>query len=311
MDKPIVSGWAVWGIFLAGALVSAVQLRNSWMYAGIFLIGLIGASIHLYFLYQQKRILDFLVAEKKNSKKEVYWNEEESDKLNLMKKRVELYTLQNQINPHFLYNTLDCIRSRALLDGQQEIASMTEILSKFFRYCISRSGTLVKIREEMNHIQDYYYIQKYRFEDRFDMNVIVENEEIYEYYIPRLTLQPLVENAMVHGIEKVNRKGHLEIRLGMTEEKIVIVVSDNGNGMNLQQLNRLNERMEHLYYEGGKSKKHNSIAITNVNARIRLTFGPEYGIHYRSLENQGTDAVVWIPKINDFTRNKYEDELEK
>lgn len=313
MDKPIISGWAVLGALLAGEIVCIIHLRSSWVCALVLALGLIGQGIHLYFLYQQKRMVEYLIMEKKKKagKAAVYWDEDEADKLNLMKKRVELHTLQNQINPHFLYNTLDCIRSRALLDGQREIASMTEILSKFFRYCISRSGSLVKIREEMNHIQDYYYIQKYRFEDRFDMSVQVESEEIYDYYIPRLTLQPLVENAMVHGIEKVNRKGHLELRLFMTDEKIVIVVSDNGNGMDMQQLDKLNDRMNKMYYEGGKTKKHNSIAVTNVNARIKLTFGPEFGIHYRSLQNEGTDAIVCIPKINDFTRNKYEDELEK
>lgn len=273
--------------------------------AGLVLQGFLLAEIK-----KQQNIQKFLLMEskKKNSQK-LAWDEEEQEKLRLIRKRVEYNALQNQIDPHFLYNTLDSIRSRALLDENTEIASMTEILSKFFRYCISNSESLVQIREELNHIRDYYYIQKYRFEDRFDMEIETESEEIYDYYIPKMTIQPLVENAMIHGLEKVSRKGHLLLRLNLTQKKVVITVSDNGAGMSLGQLQKLNQRMSAALYSGSKKGRHNSIAVANVNARIKITFGEEYGIHYRSLENEGTDAIVTIPKIDDFMRNKYENEL--
>lgn len=265
-----------------------------------------------YKCWKKDRMLNYVIQEKKNKagKRVALWDEEENEKLQLVKKRVELYTLQSQINPHFLYNTLDCIRSKALLDGQKEIASMTEILSKFFRYCISNDESLVKIREELNHINDYYYIQKYRFEDRFDMEVFIEDEEVLDYYIPKMTLQPLVENAMIHGLEKVNRKGHLELRVNVAGNKIIIKVSDDGVGMSVEQLDKLNERMNQMLFSGSKKGTHNSIAITNVNTRIKITFGEEYGIHYRSMENLGTDAIVRIPKIDDFSRIKYEREVD-
>lgn len=312
MNKTWMMAWIELIILMLCELACIVQFQKYWILGLILLVGVILQGVHIFLLREQKKMLDFLILEKKRKtgKNAIFWNEGETEKLEIAKKRVELFTLQSQINPHFLYNTLDSIRGKALLDGQKEIASMTEVLSKFFRYCISRSESLVKIKEELNHINDYYYIQKYRFEDRFDMEIEVESEEIYDYYIPKMTLQPLVENAMIHGLEKVNRKGMLLLRLIMTEQTIVITVSDDGVGMSPEKLEKLNQRMNQmLFVSSGKGGKHNSIAVTNVNARIKITFGEEYGIHYRSLENQGTDAIVRIPKIDDFSRNKYEDEL--
>lgn len=267
----------------------------------------------LVLICRQDHIMKFLIAENKKKNagkaKNIYWEEEENRKLEVMKRRVELYTLQSQINPHFLYNTLDSIRGRALLDGNREIASMTEVLSRFFRYCISSDESLVKLREEISHIRDYYYIQKYRFEDRFDMEIETEGEEVYEYYVPRMTLQPLVENAMVHGLEKVNRKGFLKIRCIATEKKVVLTVSDNGVGMDVEQLDKLNRRMDEMLLAGKKRKNHSGIAVSNVNARIKMTFGDEYGIRYRSMENVGTDAEVLLPVVDDFVRVRYENQV--
>ena len=282
--------------------------------AKLFFLTVFGIQCALLFLVcKQKNIMRFLIAEskKKNAEKEknVYWKEEEREKLEVMKKRVELYTLQSQINPHFLYNTLDSIRGRALLDGNREIASMTEVLSRFFRYCISCDESLVMFREEISHIRDYYYIQKYRFEDRFDMEIDIESDEVYEYYLPRMTLQPLVENAMIHGLEKVNRKGLLKIRCIVTEKKVVLTVSDNGAGMDIEQLDKLNRQMDRMVLTGKKRNNHSGIAVSNVNARIKMTFGEEYGIRYRSMENVGTDVEVLMPIVDDFTRVRYEEQI--
>ncbi len=312
MKMVVVLSWIeillIGGGILCGFLIPA-SFVPVFFFGGAFLL----AVFLLILLYHQKNIMKFLIMEnkKKNTGKpqSVYWEEDESRKLEVMKKRVELYTLQSQINPHFLYNTLDSIRGRALLDGNREIASMTEVLSRFFRYCISYEESLVKIREEISHIRDYYYIQKYRFEDRFDMEIEVESQEIYEYYVPRMTLQPLVENAMIHGLEKVNRKGLLKIRCIATEKKVVLTVSDNGVGMDAEELTRLNRQMEGMLLSGKKRGGHSGIAVSNVNARIKLTFGEEYGIRYRSMENAGTDVEVLIPVVDDFVRVRYEDRI--
>lgn len=278
----------------------------------IIVLLLLACALLGYRLARQKRMLRFLAAREKHdsSQKPVVWEEHEEKNLELIKKRVNLFTLQSQINPHFLYNTLDSIRSKALLDGQKEIADMTQVLSKFFRYCISSNESLVRIGEELQHVKDYFYIQKYRFEDRVDMDVSLESEEILTYYIPKMSLQPLVENAIVHGLEKVSRKGLIQVKLVQTEERILITVSDDGIGMSPEQLDTMNERMKSMYISGSRRNGHNSIAVNNINARIKLTFGDAYGIFYRSMEGEGTDAVLTIPKVDDFERVHYENKLE-
>ncbi|MCM1123489.1 MAG: histidine kinase [Eubacterium sp.] len=313
MKRFLAAVWITIILYIVSFLM-VFCVGKAWLTGVLWLLDSLCLIYLLITSYRQKRIMEFMFQEKKKREgRDVAWNEEEAQKLEIMKKRVELYTLQSQINPHFLYNTLDSIRSKALLDGNREIASMTEVLSKFFRYCISHEEGLVQIREEINHILDYYYIQKYRFEDRFDMEVEIENENIYDFYIPKMTLQPLVENAMIHGLEKVSRKGMLTVRMYATEKKVTIIISDNGVGMDIAQLDEMNRRMEQMLFAGSRKGKgsHNSIAVTNVNARIKITFGDEYGIRYRSMVGEGTDAVVSIPRIDDFTRIRYEEGLDK
>ena len=259
-------------------------------------------------LYHQFRIVRFL-KEHSQPKPNLAAAEKFADDDNneaRLRKQIELSSLQSQINPHFLYNTLDSIRSKALFEGQTEIADMTEILSNFFRYCIGDTEKLVKVKIELDHIRDYYFIQKFRFEDRFDMEIIMENDEINDLYIPKMTLQPLVENAMIHGIERINRKGLLQIRLYQTDHDLLISVSDNGAGMTHDQLCQMNEQMEHSLVASHENSKHTGIGVKNVNTRIMLMFGEQYGIHYQSVLNNGTNVIVRIPVINDFNRIKFE-----
>ncbi len=296
---------------------SIVILLNIFLkgYDGIITIILIQCLllqlIILMNILRKNKDLEFLIRESRPKKPEsLPWKKEDESQLRLIRERLELNALQSQINPHFLYNTLDSIRSKALLDGQEEVASMTEILSKFFRYCISNNEQLVKIREEMNHIMDYYYIQKYRFDERLEMEVVLEEESIYDLYIPKMTLQPIIENAMIHGLEKMPHKGIITIHLYKAGQRVVITIIDNGAGMSLEQLAKLNDRMSKPYVVASSEKsRHNGMALTNVNARIKLIFGEEYGIHYRSIEYGGTDAVINFPVIDEFERMKYNDVL--
>lgn len=256
--------------------------------------------------------MDYLMQGKKKRRGSdaVPWDEGEDEKLNLVKKRMEISYLQYQINPHFLYNTLDSIRSRALVDGQTEIAKMTEILSRFFRYCINSSDTLVTVQEELEHIRDYYYIQKYRFEEKLNLFIELEEEEINKLYLPKMTLQPVVENAIVHGLEKVEHNGEIRLWLYRTQRKLVIVVSDNGAGMNRDELIRLNEKMENMRFKADSKKGNRTgIALNNTNVRLKMIFGEESGIHYRSMPEEGTEAMVTLPAVDVFARVKYEQRI--
>ena len=212
--------------------------------------------------------------------------------------------MQSQINPHFLYNTLECIRGQALIDGNMEIAKMVEALSAFFRYSISRKGNLVTLRDELANIENYMLIQRYRFNNRFSMEVIIdeEDEEAYNFMIPRLIIQPIVENAIFHGLEEKLEGGKVTIEVIVTDQNLILTISDNGKGMDSKKLKELNARIQmdnvDLDEEEKRNHRNTGIALPNIHKRIRLLFGEEYGVNVYSTVGQGTDVEITIP-VND------------
>lgn len=217
----------------------------------------------------------------------------------VLNKQMEYSVLQSQINPHFLYNTLDSIRGEALMDGNDNIANMTEKLSKFFRYCISSKGDWVTIREEINNVLDYFFIQQYRFEDKFKLETAI-TENCYDYYIPKMTLQPIVENAIYHGLESKKDGGIVKISVIETENNLKINIQDNGVGIPEEQLINMNHKLENNEYFAkiDTLKKKTGIALYNVNYRIKLCYGKDYGILLRSTVTMGTDVTILVPKQN-------------
>lgn len=212
---------------------------------------------------------------------------------------IEYKLLQSQINPHFLYNTLDSIRSEALKHNENEIASMIEKLSRFFRYSISSTGNFVKISEELSHINDYYYIQKFRFEERLNMVIKIDSEELKECYIPKMTLQPLIENAITHGLEKKLSPGLIMIHIFGTKQKVYIQIEDNGVGIESELLKKINEKLISSDIKFDRISKNSGIALLNVNARLKMFFGKTYGIKVRSLVNVGTTMEIIVPRVSD------------
>ena len=214
-------------------------------------------------------------------------------------KQAELTALQSQINPHFLYNTLESVRGQALIDGNTEIAKMMEALSAFFRYSISRKGSLVTLRDELNNIQNYMMIQRYRFNNRFSLEIFIdeEDEEAYDYKIPKLIIQPVVENAIFHGLEERLEGGKVTIEVIVTEKNLIITVSDNGKGVDGRTLAELNERIHSGYTEqkNGRQLTNTGIGLPNIHKRIQLLFGEEYGLSIYSTLNQGADVEITIP----------------
>lgn len=210
-------------------------------------------------------------------------------------KQAELTALQSQINPHFLCNTLESIRGQALLDGNKEIAKMMEALASYFRYSISRRGNFVTLRDELNNIKNYMMIQRYRFNNRFSLEIIIDedDEKAYDYLIPRLILQPVVENAIYHGLEELPAGGKVIIEVTLTENILMLTVSDNGKGMDPKTLSELNARIQSANMDMGRNGT--GIALPNIHKRIQLLFGEEYGIHVYSTLNQGTDVEIILP----------------
>lgn len=289
-----MAGMAAW--FLKARLLMGLSL-----FGMLILMG-----ISLFLSIKSKKVMDFLVAQTRPKKPETASVEQQ-----LLQQKLTLMLFESQINPHFLYNTLDSIRGQALVNHQEEIASMTEKLSQFFRYCISSKGNIVKISEEIRNVQDYFCIQKYRFGDRIQMSIDIGDEDVLDYYIPKLTLQPIVENAISHGIEEHTGRGQVWIRLVKSDHKIYLHVIDNGGGMEMDALLKLRKRLEQEQIEVSRTqgRRHSGIAIQNVNARIRVCFGREYGLNYRSIKGEGTDVEIVLPLVDDFARVNFENRL--
>ena len=219
----------------------------------------------------------------------------------LNKRQAQYLALQNQINPHFLYNTLESIRSEALLAGLSSVADMTEALAKFFRYTISKVENLVTVEEELQNCETYYHIQQYRFAERLQLNIRCSEEdrvELYRCRLPKLTLQPILENSIIHGTELKVGVGHLTIYLQKTGTSLIIQVSDDGVGMDEKTLARLNSSLGKGALDAQmEGTRRTGVALVNVDNRIRLLFGEEYGLHVYSMPGMGTTVEIRLPII--------------
>ena len=221
--------------------------------------------------------------------------------MDLNKRQAQYLALQNQINPHFLYNTLESIRGEALIAGMDNIADMTEALAKFFRYTITKVENLVSVEEELDNCETYFLIQKYRFGSRLQLHILYEEESresIMNCKIPKLTLQPILENSIIHGTELKIGTGNLTIQFEQTDKRLIIRISDDGAGLDEQTLAKLNRQLG----RGGRAltdqeEKRGGIALVNVNNRIHLLFGEEYGMHIYSIKGKGTDVEVTLPVV--------------
>ena len=216
---------------------------------------------------------------------------EKETSANVMKKQAEINALQSQINPHFLYNTLETIRGQAICCGAGEIAETTKALADIFRFNISKKGSMIFLYEEMDNIDAYMKIQKIRFSDRFSLKKELE-PEMLQLQIPKLLIQPLVENALKHGLELKRGEGHIRIYGQRTEETLFITVADDGIGMTLSELKQLNERIRRGSLASGPEGRNNNIGLVNINERIKMIYGPKYGITIRSVRNVGTKVTV-------------------
>lgn len=204
-------------------------------------------------------------------------------------RKAEFELLQSQINPHFLYNTLDAIVWLAESGEKEKVVSTVSSLSNFFRASLNQGKDIVTVKEDIGHVRSYLEIQKIRYQDILDYEIDIP-EEINMYLIPKITIQPLVENALYHGIKNKRGKGTIKITGEKHDEYITISISDNGLGITDERLavvmNNINNRSE--------SEK-TTFGLYNVNERIRLDFGEEYGIKIDSEYGQGTTVSVKLP----------------
>ncbi|WP_246941787.1 cache domain-containing sensor histidine kinase [Bacillus pinisoli] len=211
----------------------------------------------------------------------------------LEKQKVEIQALQSQINPHFLYNTLETMGAYGMINGIDEISEMADSLATMFRYSV-RNLELVTIGDEIEHIKNYLVIHEYRNKKSINLDLEIE-PTFYEVPMVKLSLQPLVENAIEHGMKRSMKELSIKIRTRISGSSLKVCVIDNGKGMTNE---RVHEIMEHLKQNRMKESKlgsHLGIGIANVNRRIQLLFGDEYGVTISSQEDIGTTVTITIP----------------
>ena len=195
-----------------------------------------------------------------------------------------IQNLQNQMNPHFLYNILENIRSESLLNGLESVANMAELLGDFYRYTISQEDNFVSLKEELDNAEVYFQIQRFRFSKKLELEVKVQ-EDLQSLKVPRILLQPIVE-------------------ISRSNQHVYIRVSDNGIGIGEKKLRQLNEDLRNIRRgfqggvvgKGGLDKAGMGVSLLNIQERIHLLYGREYGVYLQSLESAGTDVCIVLPR---------------
>lgn len=204
----------------------------------------------------------------------------------LLIKDTEFKALQAQINPHFLYNTLETINWQAKINGQKDISSMVESLGYLMRNAMKMKNDVVPLEEELSIVSHYIRIQKYRFGDRLVFREVI-SPETKKCYIPKFMIQPLVENAVHHALERMMETCEISVHAFLRNNILHIIVEDNGPGME-------EEILEKVLKQEGKTKG-NGIGLSNIDARIKLLYGDEFGLTIQSKSGMGTKVCLCIP----------------
>lgn len=200
---------------------------------------------------------------------------------------MELEILQAQVNPHFLYNALNSIKWLAMLQGVENISQMTTALISLLRYNLSKDGFDVTLKEEMESVENYLYVQKYRYGDGVVLNQNIQ-DEAWEFPMLRFLLQPLVENSVVHAFEQMDKTGEITIEAKIDAMgRLHVSISDNGKGMDIEEALTPKE----------EENRFNNIGIANIQERLRIYFGEEGSLTYTSNKGEGTTALIIIPKL--------------
>ncbi|WP_281818749.1 cache domain-containing sensor histidine kinase [Vallitalea longa] len=207
-------------------------------------------------------------------------------------KEAEVKMLQSQINPHFLYNTLQSVKALALLNKTKDISKMVTLIGNMLRYSIYDLDKLVPINSEIKHVSDYIRIQNYRYSDKFDYRIDSEIE-LSNLQTLKLILQPIVENSIIHGLQE-NIKGIIAINVFAKDNDIYFEINDNGKGMTLEELEKIKMHIN----DKNQKDQSKSIGLKNVNERIKLKYGDRYGLSIASKSDIGTSVTIIIPKIN-------------
>lgn len=223
----------------------------------------------------------------KNLINQVYLAEVQKQQLIAKQREIQIEMLCSQINPHFLFNTLEAIRMKAFCTGQVEVAHVVYLLSNILRKSIEMTTDLITLEKEIEIVKEFLEIQKFRFGNKIDYKIEVQEDLLLSKVLPFI-IQPLVENSIRHGIEPLIGKGNIEVKVFEEDEVIKIIVADNGVGMSKEKLEELLQCLD------GKDKSH--VGLKNVYHRLRLFYGDEAKIYINSEVGKGTVVEIQIPK---------------
>jgi two-component system sensor histidine kinase YesM len=213
-----------------------------------------------------------------------------ANELAVLEREAKLNALQQQINPHFMYNTLETIKWMAYRRGEREISDMASAMGKFLRGNMAMGEHFTSLAEEIEHLKSYLYIQQIRYDQRFDVQWEVA-EGLMQVEVPRLILQPVVENAINHGFDEIRYKGNIKISSSRVGSGLMLMIVDNGKGMAADELARVRAGIE-----SGKLGATDSIGLANVSARLKLTLGPMANLRVDSEEGAGTIVTILLPR---------------
>lgn len=253
--------------------------------SGNFDLDEIGGNDEISSLYGY---LGTMIEEIKRLLSEIYREKLHASRLTIQQKDAEFKMLASQINPHFLYNTLETIRMKARMNGQSDIEDIVKMLAKIMRSYIQISNTDAPLKTELALVESYLKIQQYRFEERIQYQIIME-PSLAEYKILPLVIQPIVENSIIHGLECKEGSGTISIHVYCCCENVVVSVEDNGIGIPLDKLVSIRERLNRY----DENRKH--IGVANVHQRVQMKYGAAYGVEIDSLEGQYTKVHIILP----------------
>lgn len=225
---------------------------------------------------------------------EVYIAELNVKELNIKKREAELHALQSQINPHFLFNSMESIRANLLKKGDIQTSDIIQSYSRLLRKSIDWKEENIPLKQELELVSDYLKLQKFRYREKLDYSIEV-NEEFFSVMIPKFSLQPIVENSVYHGIELKDGNGFIRIYYEVICSDIKIIIEDNGMGIPEDKLNKIKDELENWDADSSTGK---SIGIKNIQQRLKLCFGSKYGISIESTTFTGTKIELLVPIRN-------------
>lgn len=240
--------------------------------------------------------LQIMIQSIKKMDSEMYESRFKAQVLENQQQKMEFKMLCSQINPHFLYNTLETIRMKAFTAGNTEVAKAIKLLGKSMHYVLENTGSSsTMLKNELDYIETYLAIQKLRFNDRVNYTLTVaENMNLEDYQILPLLLQPIVENSILHGLEETETGGRLSIEVMTKDNKYLLIhIFDNGQGMTVSELEQLTKDIQL-----GKKTGASRIGLHNINQRIKLYYGEAYGMEIKSQKNEGTLITLMLPLNN-------------